>query len=239
MSIDAVRTDVGTKSTGTDMVSEMDRAAERRIVDHIRSQRPDDAIIGEEGADQRGSTGVRWIVDPLDGTTNYLYGVPAYAVSVAVEVDGRVAAGVVHDPSHGDLFTAVTGQGAMRNGRPLVLGGDITLGTALVGTGFGYAPARRRWQGRVVAELLGEVRDVRRFGAAALDLCWVACGRLDVYFERGLQEWDYAAGALIAAEAGALVDATSELAVAAKPALYDDFVRLLGSAERAAGERPW
>lgn len=239
VSIDAARTEVGTKSSATDMVSEMDRAAERRIVDHILSRRPDDAIVGEEGAAHTGSTGVRWIIDPLDGTTNYLYGIPAYAVSIGIEIDGSMAGGAVHDPSHGELYTAVVGGGAKRNGHPLVLDPVPDLSKALVGTGFGYAPERRAWQSRVVAGMLDRVRDVRRFGAASLDLCWIAAGRLDLYFERGLQEWDYAAGALIASEAGARVEAASELAIAGPPSLFDAFSDLLAEAETAAGTRPW
>ena len=239
VSIDAARTEVGTKSSATDMVSEMDRAAERRIVDHILSRRPEDGVVGEEGADHAGSTGVRWIIDPLDGTTNYLYGIPAYAVSIGVEVEGTIVAGVVHDPSHGELFTATAGGGARRNGQTLQLAPAAELAQALVGTGFGYAPERRAWQSKVVAEMLDRVRDVRRFGAAALDLCWVAAGRLDLYFERGLQEWDHAAGALVAREAGARVEASSELAIAGPPSLFDEFAALVAEAEAAAGIRPW
>ncbi|MGI8794059.1 MAG: inositol monophosphatase family protein [Acidimicrobiales bacterium] len=239
VSIGAARVDVGTKSTSTDMVSEMDRAAERRIVDHITSHRPDDAILGEEGEDRPGTSGVRWILDPLDGTTNYLYGIPSYAVSIAAEVDGEVAVGVVHDPSHSELFTAVKGRGALRNGNALSIGTETDLAKALVGTGFGYDPARRSWQAQAVTHLISRVRDVRRFGAAALDLCWISCGRLDLYYERGLNEWDYAAGALIAREAGAVVEASTDLTLAASPVLHDEFAAALADAEMAAGPRPW
>ena len=200
-----VRTTVETKSSATDMVTEMDRSAERRIVDAIRAARPDDGILGEEGTADAGGTGVRWIIDPLDGTTNYLYGYPAFSVSIAAEVDGEVAVGVVNDPVHGDLFSAVRTQGAWRNATHIHVNQPEALATALIGTGFAYVPERRAWQGDVLARVLPAVRDIRRGGSAALDLCWVACGRLDGFYERGLQYWDYAAGALIATEAGAWV----------------------------------
>jgi myo-inositol-1(or 4)-monophosphatase len=196
---------LGTKSTTTDLVTSMDRASERHIVDGIRAARPDDAIVGEEGTDRAGTSGVRWVIDPLDGTTNYFYAVPAFAVSIAVEVDGVVVAGVVADPSHRETYAARLGGGATCNGAPIRCTDVDALSHALVGTGFSYESERRARQGRVVAELLPVARDVRRFGAAALDLCWVACGRLDAFYERGLQSWDLAAGALIAAEAGATV----------------------------------
>ena len=194
---------LGSKSTLTDMVTSMDRASEQHIVDGIRAARPDDAIVGEEGTDDLGTSGVRWIIDPLDGTTNYLYALPAYAVSIAVEVDGEVVAGVVADPSHRETFAAVVGGGATCNGKPIACGDETMLAHALVGTGFSYDADRRTQQGAVVGRLLPLARDVRRFGAAALDLCWVACGRLDAFYEKGLQPWDLAAGALIAREAGA------------------------------------
>jgi myo-inositol-1(or 4)-monophosphatase len=200
-----VRT-VETKSSGTDMVSDMDRAAESTIRAVIADRRPHDAILGEEGGATTGGTGVRWIVDPLDGTTNFLYGFPAWAVSVAAEVDGTVVAGAVFDPVHDELWTATRGGGAQRNGEALpVLGAGPDISTALVATGFSYDRARRGEQGTVVARLLPQVRDIRRAGSAALDLCSVAAGRVDAYFESGTNVWDWAAGALIAAEVGAWV----------------------------------
>jgi myo-inositol-1(or 4)-monophosphatase len=199
------RSEVDTKTTLTDMVTEVDRASERLVADAIRAARPDDAILGEEGTADTGTTGVRWVIDPLDGTTNYLYGLPAYAVSIGVEVDGEAVAGVVVDAARDETFTAVRGGGARLDGRPIACSTSDRLATALVGTGFGYDAARRARQGAVVAQVLPLVRDIRRVGAAALDLCWVAAGRLDAYYETGTQPWDTAAGALIAAEAGAVL----------------------------------
>ncbi|HEY8523333.1 MAG TPA: inositol monophosphatase family protein [Acidimicrobiales bacterium] len=218
------RTLVETKSTGTDMVSEMDRASEALIVETLLADRPDDGIVGEEGSERAGTTGVRWVIDPLDGTTNYLYAHPGWAVSIAAEIDDgsagdtddrpngdagerRVVAGVVLDPVHGDVFTATAGGGAFRNDRPIACSDQRDLALSLVATGFGYRPERRAHQAQVVAGLIAQVRDIRRMGAAAVDLCSVACGRVDAYYERGLAWWDLAAGSLIAAEAGAVVTA--------------------------------
>jgi fructose-1,6-bisphosphatase/inositol monophosphatase family enzyme len=195
--------DVHTKSSGTDMVTAVDRASEALIVGALAKERPDDGVLGEEGSQREGTSGVRWIIDPLDGTTNYLYAYPVFAVSIAVEVDGVVLAGVVNDPSHRELFTARAGAGARCNGRPIAVSGKDELATALIGTGFGYDPDRRRDQARWLPMILPRVRDIRRAGAASLDLCWVACGRLDGYYEVGLSPWDMAAGDLIAREAGA------------------------------------
>jgi myo-inositol-1(or 4)-monophosphatase len=196
-----------TKSSATDMVSEMDRAAEDLIVTGLLAERPADGVVGEEGAARPGTSGVRWVIDPLDGTTNYLYGHPGWAVSIAAEDDEGVIAGVVADAVHGEVFTATRGGGARRDGRPIACSDASDVTTALVGTGLGYDPVRRAAQGEVVARLLPRVRDIRRMGAAAVDLCSVACGRLDAYYERGLSWWDLAAGALIAREAGASVTA--------------------------------
>jgi len=199
------RSEVGTKSSATDMVTEMDRASESLIVEGLLGARPDDGLLGEEGTSVDGRSGVRWIVDPLDGTTNYLYGLPGFNVSLAAEVDGAVVAGVVLDVVRGELFSAVRGQGATLDGQPISASDATSLATALVGTGFSYDADRRRRQAQVLVEVLPEVRDIRRFGAAALDLCWVGAGRLDAYYERGLAPWDLAAGGLVAAEAGAVV----------------------------------
>lgn len=196
---------VGTKSSVTDMVSEVDRASERLLVDGILAARPDDGILGEEGTDRPGRSGVRWVIDPLDGTTNFLYGLPGFAVSIGVEHGGRSVVGVVLDPVHDELFEATIGRGATRNGAPIRCTTGTTLGLALIGTGFGYDACVRADQAEVLRTVLPAVRDVRRFGAAAVDLCSVACGRLDGYYERGLQPWDLAAGGLIATEAGAVV----------------------------------
>jgi len=199
------RTEVGTKSSLTDMVTEMDRASEALIERELLAARPDDGILGEEGADRAGRSGVRWIVDPLDGTTNYLYGFPGFNVSIAAEVDGAVAAAAVYDVVGGELFSAQLGGGATRDGLPIAPSEAIDVAQALVGTGFSYDPERRRRQAEVLVEVLPRVRDTRRQGAAALDLCSVACGRLDAYYERGLAPWDLAAGGLVATEAGAVV----------------------------------
>lgn len=234
--LDRARVHVSTKSTPTDMVTEMDRASERLIVDGIRSQRPHDGIVGEEGADVAGTSGVHWLIDPIDGTTNYLYGHPGFAVSIAAEVDGTVAVGVVHDALHRDVFRAVRGGGAARNGQSIHASRQVDVADALVGTGFSYDPARRRRQADVLTEVLPRVRDIRRMGAASVDLCSVACGRLDAYYERGLEPWDLAAGALIAQEAGAAVGdlrggpASGEFVLAAAPEVFEPLRALLDAA---------
>jgi len=219
-------THVETKSSATDMVSEMDRGAEALIRAVISGQRPGDAILGEEGGEASGGSGVRWIVDPLDGTTNYLYRFPAWCVSVAAEVDGEITVGAVYDPTHDECWTAVRGEGATLNEVPLpALADGGGLATALVATGFAYRSEERSSQGRVAAYVLPRVRDIRRAGSAALDLCWVADGRVDAYFEQGTNLWDWAAGALVAAETGAWVGGydggrpSSEGIIAARPAL--------------------
>jgi len=195
--------DVATKSSRTDMVTAVDRASEALIVGAIERERPDDGVLGEEGSAREGTSGVRWIIDPLDGTTNYLYGFPLFAVSIAVEVDGEVEAGVVAHPTLGEVFTAVRCDGALCNGRPIAVSEKVELATALIGTGFAYGADSRRESARWLEHIIPSVRDIRRGGAASLDLCWVACGRLDGYYEAGLSPWDIAAGDLIAREAGA------------------------------------
>ncbi len=231
------RTAVATKSSSTDMVTEMDRAAEQLIAQGILAARPDDGLVGEEGTSRDGTSGVRWIIDPLDGTTNYLYGHAGFAVSVAAARGDEVLAGVVVDPLHGDTFAAARGRGATRNGAPVHCSAADDLATALVATGFSYDPARRGRQARVLAEVLPRIRDIRRMGAAAVDLCSVACGRVDAFWEKGLQPWDHAAGALIAAEAGARVGdldggpPSTAFTLAAPAALFDELAALL----RAAG----
>ncbi len=193
---------IGTKSTATDMVTEVDRQSERLIVERLAQLRPADGLLGEEGSSTASISGVRWIFDPLDGTTNYIYGYPAFSVSIAAEVAGEVVAGTVFDALRGEMFAAAFGSGATLDGRPLRATGQADLAAALVATGFGYARERRAFQGHVLAEIVPEVRDIRRGGSAALDLCWVAAGRLDAYYELGLNTWDMAAGALIVREAG-------------------------------------
>ena len=193
---------VDTKSTATDMVTEFDRASERLIVDAIRAARPGDAIIGEEGTADPGDSGVSWLIDPVDGTTNFFYGLPGYAVSIAAaDADGTLA-GAVYIPATNELFAAVRGRGATMNGRPIHCSTTADVSTALVATGFSYHPERRRVQMRRLQHVIGEIRDIRRLGAAAPDLCYVAAGRVDAYFEEHLGPWDLAAGELIAREAG-------------------------------------
>jgi myo-inositol-1(or 4)-monophosphatase len=183
-------------------VSEADREAEAAIVAMLREERPDDGLVGEEGADDAGTSGRRWVIDPLDGTTNYLYRFPAWAVSVALEDEDGGLVGVVHDPLAQETFRAERGAGAQLNGEPIRVNELDRLDTALIGTGFGYDADVRAGQAEVLRGLLPKVRDIRRAGAAALDLCSVAAGRLDGYYERGIHRWDYAAGALIVREAG-------------------------------------
>lgn len=231
--VDDDRTAVDTKSTSTDMVTEMDRASEALVVRRLQELRPGDGIVGEEGSSHAGTSGVVWVVDPLDGTTNYLYRHPGWNVSVGATVDGASAAGAVVVPSQGDVFAAATGHGATRNGRVLRIGPPAPLAHVLVGTGFGYDPAVRRAQAEALSRLIDRIRDVRRGGAAAADLCSVACGRLDAYYETGLAEWDRAAATVIAREAGARVEvrADTELGpdctIAAHPDRFDEIVDLL------------
>jgi fructose-1,6-bisphosphatase/inositol monophosphatase family enzyme len=188
------------------MVSDADREAEVTISRMLRAERPVDGLLGEEGLSAEGSSGRRWVVDPLDGTTNYLYRYRAWAVSVALEdPSGRGLVAVVHDPLAGETFTAVRGEGAFLNGARIRVRDTGSLARALVATGFGYDPEVRRGQAEVLLRVLPQVRDIRRAGAAALDLCHVAAGRLDGYYERGINHWDYAAGVLIVAEAGGVV----------------------------------
>jgi fructose-1,6-bisphosphatase/inositol monophosphatase family enzyme len=187
------------------MVSDADRAAEQAISQLLRAERPSDGLLGEEGLAVEGSSGRRWVVDPLDGTTNYLYRYRAWAVSVAVEDSEGALAGVVHDPLNDETFTAERDAGASLNGEPIRVRDLAELERALVATGFGYDPDVRRGQAEVLLRVLPHVRDVRRAGAAALDLCHVAAGRLDGYYERGINHWDWAAGALIVREAGGAV----------------------------------
>jgi myo-inositol-1(or 4)-monophosphatase len=187
------------------MVSDADRAAEEAISRLLRAERPSDGLLGEEGLSAGGSSGRRWVVDPLDGTTNYLYRYRAWAVSVALEDSDGALVGVVHDPLNDETFAAERGAGASLNGEAIRVRELADIGRALVATGFGYDPDVRRGQAEVLLRVLPQVRDVRRAGAAALDLCHVAAGRLDGYYERGINHWDWAAGALIVREAGGVV----------------------------------
>lgn len=225
---------VDVKSSPTDVVTAMDRASEQLLVAELARRRPSDAILGEEGTARSGTTGVRWVLDPIDGTVNYLYGLPWYAVSVAAEVDGSVVAGVVYQPDSGELFRAARGEGAWLGDTRLRCTTGPELGQALVSTGFGYDAVRRAGQAAVAAGLLPQVRDLRRLGSAALDLCQLAAGRVDAHYEEGLSYWDYAAGALIASEAGAVVDwlpgapPAAPCLVGAGPALHPALCAVLG-----------
>lgn len=193
---------VDLKSSRSDLVSDADREAEAAVSDLLARDRPDDGLLGEEGSSREATSGRRWVVDPLDGTTNYLHGVPTWCVSVALEDEGGGLAGVVHDPNRGETFTAARGEGTRLNGRPVHVGDADRLEAALVVTGFSYSIAVRERQVRTLAQVVARVRDVRRTGSAALDLAWVAAGRYDGYYERGAQHWDLAAGMLLVTEAG-------------------------------------
>ncbi len=187
-------------------MSDADREAERVIQELLAEERPDDGLLAEEGAQSEGSSGRRWIVDPLDGTVNFLYGFPVWGVSVALEDADGMAVGVVYDPTRDETFRAVRGEGADLNGRPLRVRERRELRAALVATGFSYDPERRAAQAELIARMLPEVRDIRRAGAAALDLAWLAAGRVDGFLEHGLKPWDSAAGRLLVEEAGGVVE---------------------------------
>lgn len=217
--------EVATKSSPTDPVTVVDTECEQLVRELLAGLRPGESILGEEGGGSPGRAGaVQWVVDPIDGTVNFVYGIPAYAVSLAAQVDGVSVAGAVADVCSGEIFSAARGCGAtliVGDERRALRCADVTeLAMALVGTGFGYQAQRRAGQAALLAQVLPLVRDIRRFGSAALDLCQVAAGRLDAHYEHGLNVWDWAAGALIAAEAGAVVWTPSEPAgvlVAAAP----------------------
>ena len=232
-SVDRVDLRIERKSSATDLVTEIDHAAESLIIQRLLRARPDDGILGEEGGGRPSRSGVRWVIDPIDGTTNFVYRLPGYAVSIAAEYNGTTVAGVVAVPGLGERYEASLGGGARRNGVPITVSGATELSSALVATGFSYQASRRGRQGQIVAALLPSIRDIRRMGAASVDLCAVACGRVDAYFEAELQAWDHGAGGLIACEAGAVVSdlwggpASSAYLVAASPALHRPLRELL------------
>ena len=234
------RVDVAsTKSSPIDVVTEMDLASEALLRDLLREERPDDGILGEEEGHVVGTTGVTWVLDPIDGTVNYLYGIPAYAVSVAAVTGGAdpeswtVLAGCVHAVADGRTWTAHLGGGATEDGRPVRVNAAVPLAQSLLGTGFGYVAERRRAQAHVLTRVLPRVRDIRRIGSAAMDLCSLASGNLDLYYERGLKPWDLAAASLVAQEAGADVvglrgrRASEDMTVAGPPATVRELVALL------------
>jgi myo-inositol-1(or 4)-monophosphatase len=225
---------LGSKSSDSDLVSDADREAERVIRELLESERPGDGLVAEEGSRSEAESGRRWLVDPLDGTVNFLYELPAWVVSVALEDAGGLAAGVVHAPVLGETFCAARGEGAWvaESGRRLRVRDTDRLERAIVATGFSYEPARRARQAETVARLLPRASDIRRAGAAALDLTWVAAGRLDAFYESGLNPWDWAAGHLLVEEAGGAIrwldGAPPVLVAAATPALLDELVPVFG-----------
>lgn len=230
-----------TKSTATDMVTEFDRASETLIVAGILAARPHDGIIGEEGTDARGTSGVDWLIDPIDGTTNFLYGLPGWGVSIAARTGAGTQVGVVYVPATDELFTATAGGGARLNGAPITCSTNGELALALVATGFSYRADRRAAQAQRVAQLLPRVRDMRRFGAAAPDLCYLAAGRVDAYFEQWLGPWDLAAGELIAREAGCRTGSLDggpvrpSSVLAANPALFGPLRDLIAEIDAGLG----
>jgi myo-inositol-1(or 4)-monophosphatase len=229
---------VDTKSSSTDLVTEYDRASEQLIVGAIRESRPDDGIVGEEGTDDPGTSGVHWLIDPIDGTTNFFYGLPGYAVSIAACDDAGPFAAAVYVPATDELFTAGRGAGATLDGARIGCSTTTDISAALVATGFSYLAARRLRQMARLQHIIGEVRDLRRLGAAAVDLCHVAAGRVDVYFEEHLGPWDLAAGRLIAAEAGCTLgdfdggEVRPEEVLVANPSLFEPMRALIRAADR-------
>lgn len=224
--------EIDTKSSAVDIATQMDRKAEEQIVSSILERRPDDGIIAEEGATKRSESGVTWVIDPLDGTVNYLYDLPGWCVSIACKDATGTLVGVVHAPTlENSIWHATRGGGAFRNGKKVQVRQEESLNRALIATGFAYSMELRRDQVKVINDLLPLCRDIRRLGAAAVDLCHVASGTIDAYFEIGLKEWDKAAGALIIEEAGGLVtggESESSRLVAANPTLHRQLSTFLG-----------
>jgi len=225
---------VDAKSSPTDLVSDADRDAEELLLELIRSERPEDGVLGEEGGQAESRTGLTWVVDPLDGTVNFLFKIPVWCVSIAVTDPHGALVGVVYNPNDDEVFTAIRGEGAYLDGEDISVGEQTDLAQALIATGFSYDAERRAEQAATVARVVPRVRDVRRLGSAALDLAYVACGRVDAFYEAPMEPWDKAAGALIAAEAGAVL---SELPapghspgyVVANAALHDDLRALVSA----------
>ena len=219
---------VDVKSSPGDVVSELDRASQRLIVEMLLRARPDDGVLGEEDGERSGVSGVRWVIDPLDGTLNFVRGMPAFAVSIAAEIDGESVAGVVHEPATGRMYTAVRGGGAWCDGRTITASRQERLSHALVGTGFGHDLALRAQQVSLLGDVARRVMDIRSSASAALDLCAVAAGHLDLYYECDTRLWDRAAGTLIAAEAGAAISgripgrAGDDLVIAGSAPLVDE-----------------
>lgn len=221
------------KSSVVDFATQMDQQSEELIVKQLLAARADDGIIAEEGAAKPSKSGITWVIDPLDGTVNYLYGLPGWNVSIAAKDKDGVLVGVVYAPSINGFWSAIRGEGAKYNGNKIKCNDPVTLDKSLLATGFAYDLNLRVSQGETMAKLLPKIRDLRRNGAAAVDLCYVAMGAIDGYFEGSLKEWDYAAGGLIATEAGAVISgrggraADSDLVVCAGPALHAQLLPLI------------
>jgi myo-inositol-1(or 4)-monophosphatase len=224
---------VDTKSTPTDPVSDADRASEQMLLDAIAKHRPDDGVLAEEGGRESSTSGYTWVVDPLDGTVNYLFGIPVWCISIAVKDRDGTAVGVVHDPNHDEFFTAVRGAGAKLNDERIAVNDVDDLSQALIGTGFAYDGEARAEQAARLPRVLPRVRDIRRAGSAAIDLSSLACGRLDGFFEAPMEEWDKAAGLLLIAEAGGTISelpapkGLSPGVIAAGPRLHDPLRELV------------
>lgn len=225
-----------TKSTLTDVVTDTDLEAEELIRRELTTRSPGSTIVGEEFDDQLGDNDVGWIVDPIDGTVNFLYELPVVSVSIAATQQGTVVAGAVTDVVLNETFSAAAGDGARCDGSPIVASTADDLATSLVGTGFAYDADRRANEAEIFSRILPEARDIRCFGSAALHLCWVGCGRLDAYYQQGLKIYDYAAGALVAAEAGAFVEAPAandlDLLLATAPLLANSIRGLITDADK-------
>lgn len=221
------------KSSAVDFATQMDQQAEEMIVKLLLEQRPEDGIVAEEGAARESKSGITWVIDPIDGTVNYLYGLPGWNVSIAAKDKGGVVIGVVYAPSINGFWSAIRSEGATYNGNKIKCNDPVVLEKALIATGFAYDLNLRNSQGKIMSNLLPKIRDLRRNGAAAVDLCYVAMGAIDGYFEASLKEWDLAAGGLIATEAGAVVsgraggEPNGELVVCAGPALHAALLPLL------------
>lgn len=230
----------GTKSSPTDVVTATDVASERLIRAALVERCPGSSIVGEELGDATGVNHVEWTVDPIDGTVNFLYDLPVVAVSIAASISGRTVAGAVADVLRNETFSASAGAGARRNGEPITASTRSDLANALIGTGFSYSAERRAEQSTILQRVLPAARDIRCMGSAALNLCWVACGRLDGYYEHDTKTYDYAAGALIASEAGGTVELPAanqrSLTVASAPDLFDDLNELVTQAGSTPSE---
>ncbi|MDA8080735.1 MAG: inositol monophosphatase family protein [Actinomycetota bacterium] len=222
---------ISSKSSSNDMVTEVDQATENYLVERISKKFPNHSIIAEEGANHSGTSEISWVIDPIDGTTNFIYGFPSYSVSIGVRDKDRPIAGAIYNISENSLYWAGAGMGAYKGSSQIRVRTQVPVANSLIGTGFGYTAVRRVAQARFLTQLIGEVRDIRRAGAASLDLCYVAEGRLDGYYESGLWPWDYTAASVIVKEAGGTLlgpkdtEPSGELTVAASNAQLAAFLR--------------